>query len=74
MTYIRKTICPYDCPATCGLLAETDGKCILKVFADPEHPVTKGLICRKMQHYEQSINSPDRILTPMRRILSLIHI
>lgn len=68
MTYIRKTICPYDCPATCGLLAETDGKRILKVFADPEHPVTKGLICRKMQHYEQSINSPDRILTPMRRI------
>ena len=23
-THTRKTICPYDCPTSCGLLAETD--------------------------------------------------
>ena len=31
MTYVQRTICPYDCPTSCGLLAETDGKKILRV-------------------------------------------
>jgi len=67
-SYIRKTICPYDCPTSCGLLAETDGIRILGVKGDPDHPAAKGLICRKMQHYEQSIHSPERIITPMKRV------
>ncbi len=67
MTEWKKTICPYDCPASCGLLAETDGTRILRVKGDPDHPATCGLICNKMQHYERSIHSEDRILTPLRR-------
>lgn len=63
----RKTICPYDCPTSCGLLAETDGTTVHRVKGDPDDPVSRGLICRKMQRYEKSINSPDRILTPLRR-------
>jgi len=65
--YKEKTICPYDCPTTCGLLAETDGKTIFSVKGDPKHPTTNGLICKKMQRYEKSVHSPDRILTPMKR-------
>lgn len=68
MTYIRKTICPYDCPASCGLLAETDGERMFQVKGDPEHPMTHGLICSKMQHYEKSVHSPKRILTPLKRV------
>lgn len=68
MTEVKKTICPYDCPSACGLLAETDGKRILKVKGDPDHPATRGLICSKMQHYERSIHSRDRILTPLKRV------
>ncbi|MCB7320837.1 molybdopterin-containing oxidoreductase family protein [Lacrimispora sp. 210928-DFI.3.58] len=67
MSYTQKTICPYDCPAACGIVAETDGKRILGVKGDAGHPVTKGLLCRKMQEYERSVHSPDRILTPMKR-------
>lgn len=67
MTEWKKTICPYDCPTSCGLLAETDGSRILNIKGDPEHPAAKGLICRKMHRYMDSINSPDRILTPMKR-------
>lgn len=67
MTYTRKIICPYDCPSSCGLLAETDGTRILKVKADPDHPVSSGLVCNKMQHYEESIHSEKRILTPLKR-------
>lgn len=63
-----KTICPYDCPTTCGLLATTDGTRILKVTGDPDAPAAHGMPCAKMQRYEKSIHSPNRILTPLRRV------
>lgn len=64
---LRKTICPYDCPTTCGLFVETDGERIVRVKGDPADPVTHGVICRKMQRYEKSIHSPERILHPLKR-------
>lgn len=67
-TYEKRTVCPYDCPDTCGIIATTDGEKILSVRGDDRHPVTKGILCRKMQHYEQDIHSPHRILTPLKRI------
>ena len=65
---IKKSICPYDCPTSCGLVIETDGKKILKVKGDENHPATQGLICRKMRNYEGSVHSKNRILTPLKRI------
>ena len=38
------------------------------VKGDPDHPAAKGLICRKMRHYEKSVHSPERILIPMKRV------
>ena len=67
MTDIRRTTCPYDCPASCGLLATIENGRVAGVAGDPEHPASKGLICKKMQQYQLSVNSPDRILFPMRR-------
>lgn len=63
----RPSICPYDCPTTCGLRVTTDGTRVRKVEGDPEDPISRGLICQKMQRYEKSIHSPERILTPLRR-------
>ena len=65
---IRKMSCPYDCPSTCGLLAEIENGRIVKVKNDNTHPVSKNGICRKMQHYEQDIYSMDRLMKPMRRV------
>ena len=62
-----KSICPYDCPTSCGLLVETDGARIHKVKGDPADPVCRGLICRKMQRYQDSIHAEHRLLTPLRR-------
>ena len=64
----KRSACPYDCPDGCGLLVETDGKCVYRVKGDPEHPVTRGFVCRKMQHYERTVHSPRRIPTPLRRV------
>lgn len=63
----KRSACPYDCPDGCGLLVETDGTTIYRVKGDPEHPVTKGFVCRKMAHYERTVHSPQRITTPLRR-------
>lgn len=66
--YEKRGICPYDCPDSCGFIAATDGSSILSVKGDPDHPITQGFLCRKMNHYEQDIHSPHRILTPLKRV------
>lgn len=65
--YTQKTICPYDCPASCGFTVWTDGRQILKTEGDDSHPVSQGLLCGKMRHYADDIHSEDRILTPLKR-------
>ena len=67
MNTVKKTVCPYDCPTTCGFLVETDGNKILSVRADKDNPASGGIICRKMRNYESSVNSEKRILTPLIR-------
>ena len=67
MTEIKKGICPYDCPSSCGLLFEVEDGRIRRVKNDPDHPVSRNGICRKTIRYEQSINSDRRILYPLKR-------
>jgi anaerobic selenocysteine-containing dehydrogenase len=64
---IRRSVCPYDCPDTCGLLVEVrDGRAV-RVSGDPEHPFTRGVLCPKMLHYEATVHSPRRLTTPLLR-------
>lgn len=66
-TVTTRSVCPFDCPDTCGLLVEVvDGRAI-KVSGDPQHPVTRGLLCPKMVHYERSVHSPRRLTVPLLR-------
>ena len=67
MMMLKKTVCPYDCPASCGLLVETDGEKVYRITGDPEHPATHGVICAKMRGYTKSLYAKDRILVPMKR-------
>ncbi len=66
-TYTQKTICPYDCPASCGFTVQTDGIRVLRTEGDNTHPVSQGLLCGKMRRYADEINSEARILTPLKR-------
>ncbi len=65
---IYRSVCPFDCPDTCGLLVTVENGRAVKVAGDPEHPVTRGLLCPKMQHYEETVHSPRRLTTPLLRI------
>jgi anaerobic selenocysteine-containing dehydrogenase len=64
---IHRSVCPYDCPDTCGLLVEVQDGRAVKVTGDPDHPVTRGLLCPKMLHYERTVHSPRRLTTPLLR-------
>ncbi len=66
-TTIHRSVCPFDCPDTCGLLIEAENGRALRVCGDPDHPMTGGLLCTKMNHYERSVHSPRRLTTPLAR-------
>lgn len=64
----KRSVCPYDCPDACGLLIQVvDGQAV-KVIGDPEHPYTRGTLCPKMVHYEQTVHSLRRLTCPLRRV------
>lgn len=62
-----KTVCMRDCPDACSLIASVEGDRIVKVVADPDHPITQGYECSKCRNYEDWINHPDRLMYPLVR-------
>ena len=60
--------CPHDCPDTCAMLVHVkDGRAV-RVQGDPEHPVTQGFLCTKVNRYVERTYHADRLTTPMRRV------
>ncbi|MFD0587502.1 molybdopterin-dependent oxidoreductase [Paenibacillus sp. GCM10027627] len=65
---VVRSVCPFDCPDTCGLhVTLNDGKAV-SVTGDPDHPVTKGAICNKVRQLPDRVHHPDRVLYPLRRV------
>ncbi len=65
---ILRSVCPYDCPDTCGLLVEVKNGRAVSVSGDPEHPYTRGTLCPKMNSYQETVHSPRRLTAPQIRI------
>ncbi|MGM0884132.1 MAG: molybdopterin-containing oxidoreductase family protein [Bacillota bacterium] len=64
---IIRAACPLDCPDTCTMLVTIEDGVATSVKGDPDHPFTAGHLCVKVNHYEEKVYSPDRILYPMKR-------
>ena len=62
--------CPHDCPDACSLLVSVDSETqrAVKVEGNPAHPVTRGFLCNKVNHYLEYVDSPRRMLYPHRRV------
>lgn len=54
------SVCPY-CGVGCGMLLETDGKKILKVSGDKNHPTNFGRLCTKGQTSAQALRESGRM-------------
>jgi anaerobic selenocysteine-containing dehydrogenase len=62
---MKRSVCPYDCPDTCGLLVGVEDGRAITVAGDPEHPHSRGTLCPKMYHYQDTVHSPRRLTTPL---------
>ncbi len=67
-TEIRHTACSLDCFDACGIVAEVADGRIVRIGGDPEHPITRGALCNKVNHYlRDRFYHPDRQLHPLRK-------
>ncbi|CAN5362874.1 molybdopterin oxidoreductase family protein [soil metagenome] len=60
-------VCPLDCPDTCGFITEVENDRAVNLYADPNHPVTKGWLCAKVRPYLDHVYNPNRLMHPLRR-------
>jgi len=68
MIVYKRSVCPHDCPDTCGLLVGVERGRVVSVKGDPDHRFTRGAICVKVKHYGERIHSPLRIQHPLKRM------
>lgn len=64
----KKTVCPLDCPDSCGMIATVKNGRVISLQGDPDHPYTRGFICRKMRRYPERVHAADRLLFPQLRV------
>lgn len=60
------TICPY-CGVGCSIVLHVKDNEIIRVSADPQKGVNKGLLCVKGRFGMDFVSSPDRLKTPLIR-------
>ncbi len=63
-----RSACPLDCFDACAFLVEMDGDKVVQVKGDPEHPVTKGVICSKGRAHLERMYSDERLRKPLQKI------
>jgi len=61
------TTCTRDCPDGCSMLATVREGRLVALKGNPDHPVTRGFLCRRSRDYIRRVYSPNRILHPMKR-------
>ena len=63
-----KSVCPLDCPDTCGMVVTMEDGRAVGLRGDRDHPFTRGFLCQKMARYLDRVYSPDRLMHPLRRV------
>jgi len=59
--------CPHDCYDTCSLRVHAAGGRVTRIEGDPDHPLTRGFLCLKVNRYLERLHHPERLLHPLRR-------
>lgn len=66
-TRVHPATCPLDCPDRCALDVTVEGERVLKIDGSQRLPLTAGYICAKVRGFGSRLDSPLRVLHPMRR-------
>jgi anaerobic selenocysteine-containing dehydrogenase len=62
-------VCPHDCPDTCDwqvAVHRATGRAV-DIWGHPDHPVTQGRLCGKVDRYLERVYHPGRLTTPLKR-------
>ena len=67
---LHHVVCPHDCPDTCSMLVTRDDQSgrAVAVQGDPTHPITRGYLCNKVNHYLDLVYNENRVLYPHKRV------
>ncbi len=66
MTEIRKSYCGL-CHPRCGTLLHIENGKIVKTTGDPDHPVTRGIICERGRLMPDHVHHEGRLNYPLKR-------
>ena len=68
MIATHTVVCSHNCPDSCSVKVDVEDGRVVSIAGDPDHPVTRGFLCGKVNRYEERIYSPLRVQVPQRRI------
>src|SRR6516165_5140602 len=55
------------CECNCGLEIEVEGRRLVKLRGDKQHPASRGYACEKAHRLDHYQNARDRLTSPLRR-------
>jgi len=67
MTRTLRTACTRDCPDACQILATVEDGKVVRLRGDPDHPITRGFLCYRTDHFLERQYSSERLTRPLVR-------
>ncbi|WP_136798985.1 molybdopterin-containing oxidoreductase family protein [Desulfosediminicola ganghwensis] len=67
MKEIRRSYCGL-CHPRCGTLLHLENGKVVKVTGDPDHPITRGVICERGRLMQDHLYHPQRLNYPLKRV------
>ncbi len=61
------SVCPHDCPDTCSAITTVEDGRAVAFVANPDHAITRGWLCAKVNDYLAHACHPERLRYPLRR-------
>ncbi len=58
----------FNCFSNCGIVYETENGRLVNMKGDRDNPLSQGFICRKSRAVDQTINHPERLRRPLKRV------
>ena len=67
MAHEVRTACTRDCPDACQIIATVEDGRVTRLRGDRAHPVTRGFLCYRTDHYLERQYSAERLTGPLVR-------
>lgn len=66
-TEVKKSVCTM-CGENCGVLVYVKNGKVVKISGNPDNPVTRGFICKRIASAIQWLYHPDQLKYPLKRV------